>query len=147
MHHNDTQKSLEDVTDMIMVRDYSCSPVPWPSPEVRVVIPHQVTVDRWAQVHESHSAPQLQMSTKIRDGPRRLSWANLETEDKALPSPPTTPQLRKLESPRLEPVKAGTYFCACHRTEKAVYQQAREKMDSQREFVTFYPYTWRVRSR
>lgn len=136
---NGMQRPLEDVTDRILVGDDSWSPTAQPSSESQVVISQQVDGVGWTQVHEEISVPRLQCSTHVRESLKIMSGAGVEDGDRALPlppSPPTTPQLRRLTTPELEPENEVRLFCTCCRRMNVSYQQGREKLDLEREFVT-----------
>lgn len=135
--HDGLRRPLEDVTDIVLARDYPWSRVPWQCLEVSTANLRQSPVvgNRWPQRNDALSAPWLELSPNATDGSKRVRWADLEDGDNDLLSPPATPRLGRLKTPELEPIKASRSFCTCCQASEVGYQRGREKMDAQREFV------------
>lgn len=135
--YNDLQRSLEDTTGIMLAENYSGSFILQSSADVSPHIPCHATVGRCPQVIEDRSKVEKELSVHIRRGQDDVCWEDLEEGDKAWPSPPTRPQLRRLQTPELVPVKNQERFCTCCPKSETAYQFGREKMDVQRMFVTW----------
>lgn len=133
--HTDLQRSLEDSTGIMLAEDCSGSFILQSSAEVSPHIPCQATVDRYPQMIEDRTKSYKELSAHTRRGQDDVYWEDLEGEDKAWPSPPTRPQLRRLQTPELAPVKNHERFCTCCPKFESAYYLGREKMDYQRKSV------------
>lgn len=132
MPPNSTRSPLGDVTDLVLSTEYSSSAIPWADPTTPVGSPYS-TAGYSASADTTHSIPRNQYPPTGKR-PKRVHWADVEGEAYAYSTPPMTPQIGRLKTPELEPVKACSRFCECCRDERR-YQEGRAKMDSQRRCI------------
>lgn len=133
---DDVQDSLEDSTRIIVPKNYSGSFPLHSSPQVLPYNHCQAAVGRGSHVIEHPLASQEESSAQIRRGQCFVSREDLDGGVKPRPSPPTRPQLRRLQTPELEPLRNFESFCTCCPRYETAYQLGREKMDLQRKSVT-----------
>lgn len=133
--HDDLQFSLEDKTGIMLAENYSGSFPLQSSAGVSAHSPCQATAGKHSQMIEDSSTSHKELSSHIRCGHDYVCWEDLEDGDKAWPTPPTRPQLRRLQTPELAPVRYHDRFCTCCPKSEIAYQLGREKMDVQRKFV------------
>lgn len=120
---------VEDTTDIVLLTTYSWSPMPWTS-----TMQHPSANVRESGVKISEPPMHSQQLMGKRD-PKRAIYADVDEWDDRVPAPPGTPQIGRLKTPELRPVKECSQFCHCCPDDKQ-YQEGRAKMDSQREFIT-----------
>lgn len=120
----------ENVTGVVMASEYHCmpasSPQPWDwnSGPYGTVLPRtRVSDSRIQAMHHLQASP-------ARRSLNHIHWADVDGEHDRLATPPKTPQIGRLESPKLEPLRCSGRFCDCCPDEQRYYDE-RGKMDSQ----------------
>lgn len=136
----DLENSCKDVTDIELSTEYRyslASPVSWDGAAGNV---HDTSGYRLSSLRHAEPTPRPKLF--IDEGyPERVRRAHLNRGDTGPPTPPMTPQISRLKTPELEPVRECSRFCGCCQNEKR-YQEGRAKMDLQRRWLTCSVRVW-----
>lgn len=135
-YRKDVQDPLQDSTCIVVPKNYSGPVTLGSSPPVLPYTHCQAIVVRDSHVIEDPLTSHKESSAYIRHGQHFVSRDDRDGGDKTWPSPPTRPQLRRLQTPELEPVADRVSFCACCPRSEAAYQMGRKKMDLQGRSTT-----------
>lgn len=122
----------EEVTDVALAAEYYCLPPPCSQAWSRTTGPYDAALSRPRDWKPRFQAPQRLEASSGTRSTKRGRWADLDEGHGGLATPPRTPQIGRLDSPELEPLKCCGEFCACcPKEDEEKYYDGRRKMDSQ----------------
>lgn len=120
---------LEDVTD-VLAPAYHYLPATRPQPWNWTTGHYDVVLPSPLEWEPRTQATQYLRASAARRSSRHVHWADLDEGHDRRATPPRTPQIGRLESPKLGPLKCSGPFCDCCSDEQRYYDE-RGKMDSQ----------------
>lgn len=100
----------EDVTDVVLASEYQYLSAPWPQPRSWTPDPYDAVIPEFQTWSPRVLDARRLGSSALSGRPKRARW---DDRDDRLTSPPMTPYIGRLESPKLEPMKCSGSFCDC----------------------------------
>lgn len=135
------RSSLEHVTGIVSSTEYRYSLAPLISWNDSTGNTNDRAVYRLHPSRHTEYTPELKPLSG-EGSPKRNHWADLDDGDAGPPTPPMTPQIGRLKTPELGPVKERSRFCGCCQYEER-HGEGREKMDFQRRLLLLHSFCGR----